>query len=94
MLGRPLDIIYYKHWSLLNLYFTVCVLFNSWQIVTKQGQILTLDLHNRNGNRGLKNLGKLTVHAEETVDSKNAIEIIFRCSHLENKDLLSKSVCT
>ncbi|RVX19050.1 Protein BONZAI 3 [Vitis vinifera] len=44
------------------------------EIVTKQGQSLTLDLHNRNGNRGLKNLGKLTVHAEETVASRNAIE--------------------
>ncbi|RVW84693.1 Protein BONZAI 3 [Vitis vinifera] len=49
----------------------VCVLS---EIVTKQGQSLTLDLHNRNGNRGLKNLGKLTVHAEETVASRNAIE--------------------
>ncbi|CBI34303.3 unnamed protein product, partial [Vitis vinifera] len=61
------------------------------EIVTKQGQSLTLDLHNRNGNRGLKNLGKLTVHAEETVASRNAIEVIFHCSHLENKDLFSKS---
>nr|CAN68494.1 hypothetical protein VITISV_022266 [Vitis vinifera] len=61
------------------------------EIVTKQGQSLTLDLHNRNGNKGLKNLGKLTVHAEETVASRNAIEVIFRCSHLDNKDLFSKS---
>ncbi|XP_059598763.1 protein BONZAI 3 isoform X4 [Vitis vinifera] len=61
------------------------------EIVTKQGQSLTLDLHNRNGNRGLKNLGKLTVHAEETVASRNAIEVIFHCSRLENKDLFSKS---
>ncbi|KAL6324344.1 hypothetical protein AAG906_012948 [Vitis piasezkii] len=60
------------------------------EIVTKQGQSLTLDLHNRNGNRGLKNLGKLTVHAEETVASRNAIEVIFHCSHLDNKDLFSK----
>ncbi|KAJ9682159.1 hypothetical protein PVL29_018174 [Vitis rotundifolia] len=59
--------------------------------MTKQGQSLTLDLHNRNGNRGLKNLGKLTVHAEETVASRNAIEVIFHCSRLENKDLFSKS---
>ena len=62
--------------------------------MTKQGQSLTLDLHNRNGNRGLKNLGKLTVHAEETVASRNVIEVKFRCSRLENKDLFSKSVCT
>ncbi|KAL6329570.1 hypothetical protein AAG906_022147 [Vitis piasezkii] len=48
------------------------------EIVTKQGQSLTLDLHNRNGNR-------------ETVASRNAIEVIFHCSHLDNKDLFSKS---
>ncbi|KAL6318415.1 hypothetical protein AAG906_041180 [Vitis piasezkii] len=54
-------------------------------------QNLTLDLHNKNGNRGLKNLGKLIVHAEETVASRNSIDVIFHCSHLENKDLVSKS---
>ena len=61
------------------------------EILTKQGQNLTLDLHNRNGNRGLKNLGKLIVHAEETAASRKSIDVIFHCSHLENKDLVSKS---
>ncbi|WKA10962.1 hypothetical protein VitviT2T_028502 [Vitis vinifera] len=61
------------------------------EILTKQGQNLTLDFHNINGNRGLKNLGKLTVHAEETIASRNAIDVIFHCSHLENKNLFSKS---
>lgn len=61
------------------------------EIVTKQSQSLTLNLHNKNGQRGLKNLGTLTVHAEETVASRNAVEITFRCSHLDNKDLFSKS---
>ena len=62
--------------------------------MAKQGQSLTVDLHNRNGNNGLKNLGKLTVHAEETVASRNAIEVKFLCSRLENMDLFSKSVCS
>ncbi|XP_028112787.1 protein BONZAI 3-like isoform X2 [Camellia sinensis] len=61
------------------------------EIVTKQSRSLTLNLHNKNGQRGLKNLGTLTVHAEETVASRNAVEITFRCSHLDNKDLFSKS---
>ncbi|KAL7205039.1 hypothetical protein ACSBR2_018042 [Camellia fascicularis] len=61
------------------------------EIVTKQNQSLTLNLHNKNGQRGLKSLGTLTVHAEETVASRNAVEITFRCSHLDNKDLFSKS---
>ncbi|XP_057963008.1 protein BONZAI 3 [Malania oleifera] len=61
------------------------------EIVTQRSQSLTLSLHNRNGHRGLKNLGTLTVHAEETVASKNAVEMTLRCSNLENKDLFSKS---
>ncbi|PIN15780.1 Copine [Handroanthus impetiginosus] len=60
------------------------------EIVTKRNRSLTLNLHNRDG-RGLKNLGTLTVHAEETVASRNAVEITFRCSALVNKDLFSKS---
>ncbi|KAH6756007.1 Calcium-dependent phospholipid-binding Copine family protein [Perilla frutescens var. hirtella] len=60
------------------------------EIVTKRNRSLTLSLHNRDG-RGMRNLGKLTVCAEETVASRNAIELQFRCSALENKDLLSKS---
>ncbi|CAL5380950.1 unnamed protein product [Camellia sinensis] len=61
------------------------------EIVTKQSRSLTLNLQNKNGQRGLKNLGTLTVHAEETAASRNAVEITFRCSHLDNKDLFSKS---
>ncbi|XAR52531.1 hypothetical protein NMG60_11020661 [Bertholletia excelsa] len=61
------------------------------EILTKRSQSLTLNLRGKNGRSSLRNLGTLTVHAEETVASKNAVEIIFRCSHLENKDLFSKS---
>lgn len=67
---------------------------NSKQIVTKQNRSLTLKLHNKKGQVGLRNLGTITVHAEETIASRNAVEIAFRCSHLDNKDLFSKSVST
>ncbi|KAM7508481.1 hypothetical protein LguiA_018934 [Lonicera macranthoides] len=60
------------------------------EIVTKKSRSLTINLHNRDG-PGLKNLGTLTVHAEETIASKIAVEITFHCSHLDNKDLFSKS---
>ncbi|KAL8477870.1 hypothetical protein ACS0TY_029960 [Phlomoides rotata] len=60
------------------------------EIVTKRDRSLTLNLHNREG-RGLRKLGTLTVHAEETVASRNAIEITFRCKALENKEVFSKS---
>ncbi|KAJ8526372.1 hypothetical protein K7X08_028849 [Anisodus acutangulus] len=59
-------------------------------IVTKRNRSLTLNLHNRNGHV-LKNLGELTVLAEETVTSRTAVEMTFRCTNLENKDLFSKS---
>lgn len=75
--------------------FIMCIpsylFFKLWQIVTKKSRSLTINLHNRDG-PGLKNLGTLTVHAEETIASKNAVEIIFHCSHLDNKDIFSKSV--
>ncbi|KAG5549326.1 hypothetical protein RHGRI_014618 [Rhododendron griersonianum] len=61
------------------------------KIVTKQSRSLTLKLHNKKGQAGLVNLGTITVHAEETIASRNAVEIVFRCSHLDNKDLFSKS---
>ncbi|XP_059659620.1 protein BONZAI 3-like isoform X1 [Cornus florida] len=61
------------------------------EIVTKQSSSLTLSLHNKTGHSGLTNFGTLTVHAEETVGSKNAVEMAFHCSNLENKDLISKS---
>ncbi|KAK3023662.1 hypothetical protein RJ639_043543 [Escallonia herrerae] len=59
-------------------------------IVTKKSRSLTLNLHNRNGH-ALKILGTLTVHAEETAASRNAVEMTLRCSQLDNKDMFSKS---
>ncbi|KAL2942275.1 Protein BONZAI 3 [Bienertia sinuspersici] len=56
------------------------------EILTKRDKTLTLKLH-----KNKKNAGTLSVHAEETVESRNAAEIVFRCTHLDNKDLLSKS---
>ncbi|KAH9754573.1 protein BONZAI 3 [Citrus sinensis] len=61
------------------------------EIVTKQNRTLTLKLHNNYGLRVSRNFGTLSVHAEETVASKSAVEIAFRCSHLQNVDLFSKS---
>ncbi|XP_068341840.1 protein BONZAI 3-like isoform X1 [Pyrus communis] len=63
------------------------------EIVTKQNRSLTLTLKGKNGHGGLRNFGTLTVHAEETIASRSAVEIKFRCAHLDNKDLFSKSVC-
>ncbi|XP_057787331.1 protein BONZAI 3 [Salvia miltiorrhiza] len=60
------------------------------QIVTKRNRSLTLNLHNRNGICS-GNLGTITVRAEETVASRNAVELEFRCSALENKDTFSTS---
>ncbi|KAB2630104.1 protein BONZAI 3-like [Pyrus ussuriensis x Pyrus communis] len=61
------------------------------EIVTKQNRSLTLTLKGKNGHGGLRNFGTLTVHAEETIASRSAVEIKFRCAHLDNKDLFSKS---
>ena len=61
--------------------------------MTKQNRSLTLTLKGKNGHGGLRNFGTLTVHAEETIASRSAVEIKFRCAHLDNKDLFSKSVC-
>ncbi|KAM7278218.1 hypothetical protein ACFE04_005352 [Oxalis oulophora] len=60
------------------------------EIVTKQNQTQTLTLKGRNRREG-RNLGTLTIHAEETIASKSVAEITFRCSNLENKDLFSLS---
>lgn len=38
-----------------------------------------------------KNLGGITVLAEETVTSRTAVEMTLQCTNLENKDLFSKS---
>ncbi|WVY94325.1 hypothetical protein V8G54_033413 [Vigna mungo] len=56
------------------------------KIVTKQSRSLTLRLQNKSGNGGLRNLGAITVHAEETVASKSVVEMVLRCSRLDNKD--------
>ncbi|KAI4301859.1 hypothetical protein L6164_035097 [Bauhinia variegata] len=61
------------------------------EIVTKQNRSITLRLQNGSGRGGLRNPGTLTIYAEETVASRTAVEMIFRCSHLENKDVFSKS---
>ncbi|KAL0009894.1 hypothetical protein SO802_005002, partial [Lithocarpus litseifolius] len=61
------------------------------EIVTKQTRSLTLKLHIKNGHMGLRNFGALTIHAEETVASRSCVEMIVHCSHLDNKDLFSRS---
>ncbi|KAK2640684.1 hypothetical protein Ddye_028479 [Dipteronia dyeriana] len=60
------------------------------EIVTKQNRTSTLNLHDKR-NGVSRNLGTLSVHAEETVASRSAVEISFRCSCLANVDLFSES---
>ncbi|XP_020204564.1 protein BONZAI 1 isoform X2 [Cajanus cajan] len=64
---------------------------NLSEVVTKASSRLTLRLQNKSGLGGSRNLGTITVHAEETVASRSAVEMILRCSHLDNKDVFSKS---
>ncbi|KAI3855922.1 hypothetical protein MKX03_027466 [Papaver bracteatum] len=61
------------------------------EIVTKHNKSLTLKLTVRNGKGVMRNQGTLTVFAEETITSKQAVEMVFRCTKLDNKDLFSKS---
>ncbi|KAL2935545.1 Protein BONZAI 1 [Bienertia sinuspersici] len=64
------------------------------QIVISSNRLLTLDLAQHEENLKAdhpKIHGKLTIHAEESINSKTATEMILRCSALENKDLFSKS---
>ncbi|KAJ6359864.1 hypothetical protein OIU77_003966 [Salix suchowensis] len=61
------------------------------EIVTRHNRTLTIQLQNRNGHGILRKLGALTVHAEETIASRNAVEITLRCYQLANKDLFSLS---
>ncbi|RZC53158.1 hypothetical protein C5167_012012 [Papaver somniferum] len=61
------------------------------EIVTKQNKSLTLKLTVRNRQGVMRNQGMLTVFAEETITSRQAVEMVFRCSKLDNKDLFSKS---
>ena len=78
-----------------KLYTTILI---NWllQIITQRDQSLTIDLHTEDSLRSTlpKNCGKLLVHAEECVSSKTAIEMVFRCSDLECKDLFSRNVWT
>ncbi|KAK4795230.1 hypothetical protein SAY86_013224 [Trapa natans] len=61
------------------------------EIVTKQSRSLTLELHNKYGHADSRNLGTLTIHAEEPVALRTVVEITFHCTNLDNKDLFSKS---
>ncbi|RWR94707.1 protein BONZAI 3 [Cinnamomum micranthum f. kanehirae] len=61
------------------------------EIVTKHSKSLTLNLRERNEHRGMKNLGTFTIKSEETMASRTVVELVFRCSDLDNKDLFSKS---
>ncbi|PKI78215.1 hypothetical protein CRG98_001386, partial [Punica granatum] len=61
------------------------------EIVTQRNCSLTINLQNKHGQVGPRNLGTLTVHAEEPVASKTVVNITFRCTNLDNKDLFSKS---
>ncbi|KAK1395537.1 Calcium-dependent phospholipid-binding protein [Heracleum sosnowskyi] len=60
------------------------------EIVTTKSCSKTLNLHN-NRVPDSKNYGTITVHAEETVASKNFVEVAFRCTRSDNKDFFSKS---
>jgi hypothetical protein len=63
------------------------------QVITKQDRLLTLKLgvseHNLSNP---SKFGELTIQAEESAGSKAIMEMVFRCSDLEIKDLLTKSV--
>lgn len=71
-------------------FFHFCFL----QVVTTPTRSLTLNLDRKENNEThLRKLGKLNVCVNESLGSKTIMEIVFRCSELENKDLFSKSVC-
>ncbi|KAL9256922.1 BONZAI 1-like protein [Drosera capensis] len=64
------------------------------EIVTKSSRSFTLDLVRHDlsaGSKPLHSLGKLTVHAEESISSKITTELVVKCTELENKDVFSKS---
>ncbi|OMP07908.1 C2 calcium-dependent membrane targeting [Corchorus olitorius] len=61
------------------------------EIVTKRDRSLTINLQSKNGAGGSRDLGTITVHAEETRESRIAIEMKLCCSQLDNKDMFSKS---
>ncbi|KAI4343543.1 hypothetical protein L6164_010880 [Bauhinia variegata] len=61
------------------------------ELITKPDRTLTLDLQIEDSTRSThsQKCGKLVVHAEECVNLKTTMEIIFRCSDLEYGDLFS-----
>ncbi|XP_068658278.1 protein BONZAI 3-like isoform X2 [Aristolochia californica] len=62
------------------------------EIVTKPSRSSTLNLQVSSFvHDGVKYMGTLTVHAEETVASRKVVEVTFHCSDLEKKDFFSKS---
>ncbi|KAJ0054025.1 hypothetical protein Pint_01288 [Pistacia integerrima] len=64
------------------------------EIVTKPNRSLTLELVRREDSitsTRPQHRGKLTVHAEECINSKTTTELILRCSDLEYKDLFSRN---
>ncbi|KAL8199623.1 hypothetical protein R6Q57_013191 [Mikania cordata] len=60
------------------------------EIMTFRDRTMTLKLHGRNGH-DVGNMGSITVHAEEAIASKMAVEMRLRCKNLDNKDWFSKS---
>ncbi|KAF8693249.1 hypothetical protein HU200_038631 [Digitaria exilis] len=63
------------------------------QVVTKQDRLLTLKLGISEHNfLNPSKFGELILQAEESPGSKAIMEMVFRCSDLEIKDLLTKSV--
>ncbi|KAK4264577.1 hypothetical protein QN277_025735 [Acacia crassicarpa] len=63
------------------------------EIITKPARSLTLDLSFEDSTRSNypQNSGRLMVNAEECISSKTTIELIFRCSDLEYRNLFSKT---
>ncbi|XP_078433387.1 protein BONZAI 1-like [Wolffia australiana] len=65
---------------------------NLSEIVGRSSRSLTLNLHDRDHSQADgKELGEITIYAEETFASRTIMEIVFRCSGLENKEIFSKS---
>ncbi|XP_074292780.1 protein BONZAI 3-like [Silene latifolia] len=61
------------------------------EVVTKQNQQSTINIQNKNRQGYEGRLGTLTVHTEETAESKTTVEIVFRCTNLTNNDVFSLS---
>ncbi|KAG6646185.1 hypothetical protein CIPAW_08G175900 [Carya illinoinensis] len=51
------------------------------EVLTKQNRSLTVNLRSKIGHVGLRNLGVLTIHAEETVASRRVVEMMLHCSY-------------